>query len=133
MLPSTPDRDARTPTLTGPDCANDGTPASELAASAPPEIFRKSLRFRTDIGSLPIDPCYFQHRARSRGALRLHFGGLEPLFRGLLTPRTVNHPEILQNGGEFCLLFGFELADRATRLAYRTPHHLQRAVNNADI
>ena len=59
ILPSTPERDARTPTLTGPACASHGTLASELAASAPPEILRKSLRFRTDIDPSPIDPLLF--------------------------------------------------------------------------
>src|SRR5690242_3713606 len=80
MLPSTPERDARTPTLTGPDCANEGTPASELAASAPPEIFRKSLRLPTDIDPSLLTPCCFGYRARSRRALRLHFELGEPRY-----------------------------------------------------
>src|SRR4029079_4678825 len=60
-------------------------------------------------------------------------GRRRPLFRGLLTPRTVNHPQILQNGGHLALWLGFEWPDRPPRLADRAPHHLQRAMDDADI
>jgi hypothetical protein len=49
MLARTPDRAASTPIFTGWVCPSDGTLANELAAIAPLEILRKSLRLWADM------------------------------------------------------------------------------------
>src|SRR6187200_1612935 len=150
MLASTPERAARTPMRTGPVCATAGALTSELAASALPESFRKSLRFF--FIAFPPSGCFYrvtkktviptraptsQYRASGRRAhsefcragRSLRFaaprpGMTFPLFRGLRSRALPQNVEILENAHELRAVLGIEHAQRTPRRTHRAPHQI---------